>query len=261
MQQKQRRDIIYREIKLKGGVCVLKIAICDDQPIFSAEIKTLLDQWKNKPLGMSVKCYSDGDSLITAHKAAPFDIILLDVVMPLIDGIETARELRVFDTGVKLVFLTSSPEFAVESYTVKASNYLLKPVNASALYGCLAELFEELQRSNMSITVKCSDATHRVPLDKIEYIEAYNKHTFFALSGGGSIEALGLMNTYESKLLSADGFFKCHRSYIVNIHQIGSYTSKDILTRSGRRVPISRNSHKEFEEAYFSTIFGKAGDM
>lgn len=240
---------------------MLKIAVCDDQPGFLAEINKLLTQWQNRPQGLMTTCFTDGDALIAAHQVAPFDIILLDVVMPLVNGIETAREIRAFDKGVKLIFLTSSPEFAVESYTVKANNYLLKPVDPHALYHCLDELVEELRSSIRSITVKCADATHRVALDQIEYIEAQNKHTIIALSGGKSIEAIELMNVYESKLLPISGFFKCHRSYIANLHQIDSYTSKEIKTRSGWRIPISRNAQREFEDAYFSAIFGEAGDV
>lgn len=216
---------------------MLKIAICDDQPSFLAEISSLLDQWKGRLPGMPVKCFSDGDSLIAAHRSDPFDVILLDVVMPLIDGIETARELRSFDPGVKIVFLTSSPEFAVEFYTVKASNYLLKPVNSTALYRCLDELISELQHSTMSITVKSSVATYRVPLDKIEHIEACNKHTVFALSDGDSMEALGLMNTYESKLLSADGFLMPPQLH-------SEYTSDRQLHEQGYNHPL-RAAHPD----------------
>ena len=240
---------------------MLRVAVCDDQQAFLTEIDALLQQWPNRPQALIVSYFTDGDALITSHRSLPFDIILLDVVMPLINGIETAGEIRTFDKSVKLVFLTSSPEFAVESYTVKANNYLLKPVNSLSLYRCLDELVDEIWRKARIITVKCSDATHRLCLDQIEYIEAQNKHTLFALSNGESLEAIGLMNTYECKLRLEDGFFKCHRSYIVNMHQIDSYTSKEIKTRSGWRIPISRGSQKEFEDSYFTAIFEKAGDM
>ena len=79
----------------------------------------------------------------------PFDIILLDVVMPLLNGIEAANELREKDKNVKIVFLTSSPEFAVASYTVKASNYLLKPVEPAKLFACLDELIIEIHSENI----------------------------------------------------------------------------------------------------------------
>ena len=74
------------------------------------------------------------------------------------------------------------------------------------------------------------------------------------------LEAIDLMNTYGDKLLVNDGFFKCHRSYIVNIYHINSYTKKEIKTYSNQHVPISRNAFKKFEETYFSVFFGKLGE-
>lgn len=239
---------------------MLRIAICDDNSDFLTQLRLAINQWHNKPQGLVTECFTDGDALITAHTTSPFDIIMLDVIMPLINGIETAREIRRLDKSVKVVFLTSSPEFAVASYTVKANNYLLKPLDTEALYRCLDELVAELKQATRSITVKTVNAFYRVDLSSIEYIEAQNKRIIFALTGGKIIEAIDPLYTYESKLLLSDGFFKCHRSYIVNIHQIDSFTQKEIKTRSGWRIPISRSSHKEFEEAYFLTLFGEAGE-
>ena len=239
---------------------MLKIAICDDCPDFISQIKSEISLWQNKPQELTTSYFTDGDALIAAHTASPFDIILLDVAMPLINGIETAREIRKLDKRVKIVFLTSSSEFAVDSYTVKANNYLLKPIVADALYCSLDELVNELRQASRSITARSAYAVHRVDLSSIEYIEAQNKRVLFTLTGGKTIEAIDPLYTYESKLLLSDGFFKCHRSYIVNIYQIDTYTQRELKTRSGWRVPISRGCFKEFEEAYFLTFFSEGGE-
>lgn len=240
---------------------MLRIAVCDDSPDFLEQVTSLLNRWPDKPSGLKYECFSDGDALLHAHTETPFDIILLDVVMPLLNGIDTARELRGQDKSVKIVFLTSSPEFAVDSYTVKANNYLLKPVDASALYLCLDELYADIRQKARSIVVQSSHAAYRVELDSIEHIEAQNKHVLFALSDGRTIESIEPLYSLEGKLLLSDGFFKCHRSYMVNLYQIDTYTAKEIKMRSGCRIPISRTCHKEFEAAYFAAIFGKAGDV
>lgn len=239
---------------------MLKIAICDDNPEFLSQTKLQINQWQNKPQGLMTGYFTDGDALIAAHTGSPFDIILLDVVMPLINGIETAREIRKLDKRVKIVFLTSSPEFAVESYSVKANNYLLKPIAADTLYRSLEDLVAELYQASRSITVRSAYAVHRVELGSIEYIEAQNKRVIFALTGGKTVEAIDPLYTYESKLLLSDGFFKCHRSYIVNIHHIDTYTQKELKTRSGWRMPISRSCQKEFEKFYFLSFFEEAGE-
>lgn len=239
----------------------MRIAVCDDNPVFLTQAKAMLDSWDGYSCTPVTETFSDGDTLIQAHTKAPFDIIFLDVVMPLLNGIDAAREIRQNDKTVKLVFLTSSPEYAVESYTVKASNYLLKPVKADSLYQCLDELIQQIRQNSRYITVKSASTIHRVQINRIEYIEAQNKHILFSLSDGHTIVSSNPLYTYEGQLLLADGFFKCSRSYIVNIHQIDTYTAKEIKMRSGCRIPISRNCHREFEEAYFCAIFGKAGDL
>lgn len=239
---------------------MIRIGICDDSSAFLHQTKFMIDHWDNQPQNITAELFENGDALIQAHTEHPFDIILLDVIMPLLNGMETARELREKDKTVKIVFLTSSVDFAVDSYTVKASNYLLKPVNPSKLFACLDELISEIQSTARCIAVRSVDATHRVRISDIEYVEAQGKHILFALTDGKSVESLEPLYTYENKLVLDDGFFKCHRSYIVNIHYIDSYSQKEIVMRSGCRVPISRSYHKEFETVYFELMFGKAGD-
>jgi len=239
---------------------MLRIAVCDDNADFVKQAANFISTWPSKPANTLCQAFFNGDELLNAHNAAPFDIILLDIIMPLINGIETAREIRQHDKNVKLIFLTSSPEYAVESYTVKANNYLLKPIDSSTLYKCLDELVLELSHNAKTITVRGLYSIHKIPLDHIEYVEAQNKHILFVLQDHTVVETTEPLYIHEKALPLTDGFFKCHRSYIVNINCIDTYSSKEIKMQSGCHIPISRNCHKDFENAYFSIMFGKAGE-
>jgi len=185
----------------------------------------------------------------------------LDVVMPLLNGIEVASEIRKFDKSVKIVFLTSSSEYAVESYTVNANNYLLKPIDKNKLYSCLNVLYAEIVEHEKYITVKSVTAMHRIALRNIEHLEAQGKKVLFVLCDGTTVESTNPFYYYENELLREDGFIKCHRSYIVNVYRIITYTQKEIRMQSGCRIPISRNFHKEFEHAYFELLFRKEGAL
>lgn len=240
---------------------MLRIAVCDDVQTFSEQVRRCILQWENRPKELAVEIFCDADALISTHSKNPFDIIFLDVVMPLLGGIEAAGELRQQDKSVKIVFLTSSPEFAVDSYRVKASDYLLKPLEPRALFRCLDELVQDILQNAKSIPIRSRSAVHRVELSRIEYIESSNKDVLFVLSDGQTIVTQEPLYYFENKLLLSDGFFKCNRSYIINIHRIDTYTPKEIKMRSGCRIPISRSCHKEFESAYFAALFGKAGDL
>ena len=242
---------------------MIRIAICDDSSAFLQQAKFMIHHW-DAPAARNItaELFEDGDALLSAHAVHPFDIILLDIVMPLRNGIETARELRKKDKTVKIVFLTSSTEYAVDSYTVKASNYLLKPVNPDSLFSCLEELICDIQSITKSIIVKGTDATHRIVLSDIEHVEAQLKHVVFYLKDNRTVESPEPFYTYENTLMLDDGFFKCHRSYIVNIHHIDNYSHSKIVMRSGRLIPISRSCQKSFEISYFRVIFGKVdGDI
>ncbi len=239
---------------------MIRVAVCDDSPVFLSRTKAMIDCWENKPANIITEMFTDGDSLICAHSEKPFDIILLDIVMPLLNGIEAAREIRERDTKVKIVFLSSSSEFGVASYTVKASNYLLKPLSSDSFYKCLAELVSEIGDASGFITVKGMDATHRLSLADVEYVESQGKHIIFHMAGTKTVESTDALYAYEKTLILDDGFYKCHRSYIVNIHHIDSYSHNEIVMRSGSILPISRSCQKNFESTYFSVVFGRAGD-
>lgn len=238
----------------------MRIALCDDQPEHLQQIHQMVLCWDNKPNDLTVQRFDNGDALLQAHSKAPFDVIFLDVIMPLLDGMETAKELRQFDKNVKLIFLTTSSDFAVEAFSVKATNYLLKPLESQRLYRCLDELAADLQTSARRICIRSSHALYRISVADIEYIESQNKRILFVLSNGQTILSTEPLYLYEEKLTLEDGFFKCSRSFIVNIHKIDTFTAKEIRTQSGARISISRSCHREFEDAYFSVLFGKAGD-
>lgn len=241
----------------------MRIAICDDERACLTQASSLLEAWAKSRTNLIIECFTEGDSLIRAQKSTrPFDIILLDIIMPALNGIEVAREIRSFDKDVKLVFLTSSAEYAIESYSVKASNYLLKPIAPEALFACLGELESEIDAANekRTVLVRGSRTVHRLDPRSIECLEARGKHVVLTLTTGESIGSIETLHALENKLDIADGFFKCHRSYIVNINHVGAYTTDEITMRSGSRVPIARNIKAEFKNAYFSIIFGADGD-
>ena len=234
---------------------MLRIAICDDMPDFLTSVKGQLEQWEDTPEKFVIELFKDGDSLLESHTAKPFDIILLDVIMPLFNGIETAAEIRRFDKSVKIVFLTSSAEYAVDSYTVHANNYLLKPVDSDKLFHCLSDLYTDILNNAKCITVNSSAAVHRVEVRNIEYIEAHGKKVLLVLTDGSMIESNNPFYYFQDKLLLDDGFFKCHRSYLVYLPNVDHFSMTEIITKTGRSIPIARGYGKSFKEAYFTFVF------
>lgn len=239
---------------------MLRIAICDDEASSLTQIQSLISAWHHDISQLTVDTFSNGDSLIKSHALSPYDIILLDIIMPLFNGIEIARDIRENDSSVKIIFLTSSSEYAVESYTVKANNYLLKPINSTQLYQCLDELYCSMCNQPQYIIIKCANSIHKVLLNDIEFVEAQNKHSLFTLTNKQTLDSIEMLYLHENMLNLTNGFYKCHRSYIVNINHIDTYTTKEVYMRSGYRIPISRTYGSDFKNAYFSYTFKKAGE-
>ena len=114
----------------------MRIAACDDDVSFLQELSVLLNQYgEENCCNMEYKIYTNPLELVNQiEKGVHYDVILLDVFMPGINGIQCAKDIRTFDSLVKIIFLTSSAEFAVESYSVKAYQYLLKPIQKEKLF-------------------------------------------------------------------------------------------------------------------------------
>lgn len=153
------------------------------------------------------------------------------------------------------MFLTSSPEFALESCEVRAFDYLLKPV----AYERLAQLLDELSSMRPAATdelvTKTSFGYHALRLSDIEYAEARNKHVVFHLRDGRDIEALEPFRNIEDQPAKNASFFKCHRSYQVNLRNIDHFDRTDIVLRSGACIPLARSCKQGFQDAYFAARF------
>lgn len=235
---------------------MLKIIACDDDVAFLDRLHRMIDRWSSETgTAVDVALVTRGEDLLARHAASRADIILLDMIMPLVNGMDTARELRQADTAVCLVFLTSSPEFALESYEVRAFDYLLKPVTYERLAQSLDELSSMRPAATDELVIKTSFGYHALRLSDIEYAEARNKHVVFHLRDGRDIEALESFRSVEDRLEQNAVFFKCHRSYQVNLRNIDHFDRTDIVMRSGACIPLSRSCKQGFQDAYFAVRF------
>ena len=180
---------------------MLKIIACDDDVAFLDNLHRMINRWSAETgTAVDVALVTRGEDLLARHAASRADIIMLDMIMPLVNGMDTARELRQSDTAVHLVFLTSSPEFALESYEVRAFDYLLKPVTYERLAQLLDELSSLRPAATDELVIKTSFGYHALRLSDIEYAEARNKHVIFHLRDGRDIEALGRVHTARAQL-------------------------------------------------------------
>lgn len=239
------------------------IAVCDDQLEELNEILELLQLWQteNNTI-LRVRTFRSAVELVDAAQREHFTLYLLDVIMPGMDGLEAAREIRSFDTAADVVFLTSSPGFAYESYGVNALDYLLKPIRRNLLFPLLDRLMLREQRPQDGLTVKNGNSLFRIPFSQLTYVEINNRHLYFNLTNGQVREVPGRMRDYEKPLLARPEFTRIHRSYIINMFQIEELTPSSVRTFTGRLLPVSRLIYPQVQKEYMNLLFseGEAGE-
>lgn len=239
---------------------MLKIALCDDDPQELFRISNLINKYlDSKKNALKYGVFHNATELLEAMHKYSYDILLLDVLMPGINGIEAAREIRGFDKEIKIIFLTSSSEFAVESYTVDAYYYLLKPVTSVKLFPLLDELLLEAQRAETALHIKSASGIISIPFSRLEFLEVINKRLYFHLTDGSVKEVSGTLSDYEPELLARKEFIKVHRSCIVNMGCIQELTAKELITYSKQSVPVSRLLYGQVREAYTKYLFMEKG--
>lgn len=238
----------------------MKIAICDDDSQELAKIASFIDTYRqDKKTPLTYKTFQSATELISTMESGDYDILLLDILMPGISGMQAAHEIRGFDELAKIVFLTSSPEFAVESYQVKAHDYILKPVSKERLDQLLDALIIEEQKPQEGLTVKTQKGLAFILFSHLAFVEVMQKKLYFHLVDGSVREVYSSLVAFEDKLLSRPEFVKVHRSYLVNLWQVSELRTKELITHTGKTVPISRLLYGKVREEYMEHLFVEKG--
>ena len=233
----------------------MRIAICDDEKLFLDRLNSLIKKWADeRGLNVEIHAFSNGDDLLRVHDHECMDLIILDIIMPLLNGLDTARELRLHDKNVPVIFLTSSRDFAVDSYEVDAFYYLVKPVDESKLFAVLDKFYNSTEQQEEHFIAHTTSGFQKILLEDISYVEAQNKVVNVIMHNGSTIEIHEQFLKCEEVLTLDKGFFKCHRSYIVNLSSVNQFTKSDISI-GNVTIPISRNRYPEFKQAYFDHMF------
>ena len=237
------------------------LAVCDDQDKELETLAALLDTWqRERKTPLRWRSFRSAGQLLEAARRERFTLYLLDVIMPGMDGMEAAQEIRSFDAAADIVFLTSSPGFAYESYSVRALEYLLKPITPRLLFPLLDRLALREQRPQEGLTLKTGSMLVRVPFSQLAYVEVNGKHLYFHQTDGQVREVAAPMREYEGQLLQRPEFMRIHRSYIVNMMQIEELSSTGVHTFSGKDLPVSRLLYPQLQKDYMQLLFAERGE-
>ena len=184
------------------------------------------------------------------------DILFLDVVMPGQNGMDVAKEIRQYDTNMKIIFLTSSPEFAVESYSVGAYFYQLKPIWEESFFRLMDAVLAECEKKKKnSLILRSKDGITRIDLQQLEYCEVLGRKLLFHLEDGAVLESAGSLDDLAGQLMQYSNFFRPHRSFLVNMEYIQNISSRSIKMVNDAEIPIPHGKCSEIKNTYMEYAF------
>lgn len=241
---------------------MIHIAICDDSKQERQILAALFKRYQElHATPLQIHIFQNGFSLLDAiDQGKRFDITILDILMPGENGIEIARNIRASGTDTEIIFLTSSPEYAVDSYEVKAQNYLLKPVTEEKFFASIDSILAELdEKDTASFIIYTTEKQYsRIRVSSLVYGEVTHRTITLHLADQTMISAI---MTFTEFLDILTDFIYPHRSYAVNMHYIQYVTKSDIILTDGQKIPLSRNNYTKISEQFlnfaYTNSFGK----
>lgn len=229
---------------------MLKIAICEDHVEFGQQVAQAVKQvLQDHHVPHHITVVQTGECLLAA---GVFDIVLLDIELPGQNGIEIATAMRRQGNLCNIVFLTSHPKYVFSAFDVEASNYLLKPIDQRKLEKTLMKLVHKHnEEAQACYTVKCGTQVHRVPFTQIEFAEIFGRKV--------TLHTPGRTFVFNGKLEELEqafpgGFFRCHKSYLINLSKIISYDRACAVLQGGQTVPIARRKYAALGTAFLAFL-------
>jgi len=235
---------------------VLHIAVCDDNIDDLSNLVQLINTYRaSKHLNCEYAVFTNGFDLVSAlEKGRRFDIYCLDIIMPGFTGIDAAKEVRAHDKAAPILFFTSTPEFALESYSVKAINYVLKPITKDKLFFAFDEVLEKIkiEKSDDAIIVKSSEGIQRILVSNLVFAEVIGRKVLYHLISGKAIECSEPFFSVCENLLKYGHFTRTHRSYIVNMQYVDTIDEHRVTLQTQASVPIAQGKAREIKALYLA---------
>lgn len=234
---------------------MFRLAICDDDAHSLSHMISLVKEYSLiSPCSFQYVSFHSGMELASVlEQGEHFDIYCLDIVMPGFDGIKLGMEIRQRDKSAQIIYFTSSPEFALDSYSVRATNYILKPVAKETFFSVLTDVLEQMeQKEEVSLTLRDNQGIHKILLSNLIYAEAMGRKVLYHLISGRMIECSSRFSEVWNTLSKYDFFLKPHRSYIVNMNYISIIENTGMTLQTSQNIPIAQGKAKEIKDLYLA---------
>jgi len=225
---------------------MLKIGICDDEALERSYLTQLVNEYgllHNQKV--SITTYESAENFL--FEDDQLDIILLDIQMSGITGMDLARKIRTYDSDVPLIFITGVSDYISEGYDVKAQHYLLKPVKQEKLFEVLDRAISSLEQVEATMVLNTENGIKKIKHNDIVFVESIG-HYVELFCNKQSVRVKQSLSHIEEQL--GEGFIKVHRSYLANLEHIRHITKTEIIFDDGNSIPLSRRRYSEINQRF-----------
>lgn len=226
-----------------------RFAICDDDPQFAALLKeALISRLNSRNIAFEISSFDTPSDLISRfEQGEPYDLLFLDIVFQDTTGIQTARRLRSFHTDTDIIFLSSSSDYALESFDVSPLHYLIKTDKLEKLEEALDRFFDK--HADQSFYIKSREGILALPVSEILFFEIYGHDLSVHLISGENHTFSGTLKKIEEDLPGST-FIRAHKSYLVNMAHIVKIARYEISLSNGKTIPISKKNYLSIMSAF-----------
>ncbi len=236
----------------------MRIAIVDDVASERGLLRTRLEkQAQLRHLNVHISEFSSGEDFLAAAKEQPFTVLFLDIFMDGITGIETAAELRRFNPECLLVFTTSSADYALEGFRLRAMHYLVKPYGEEEIRDLLDEILHRIPTADKYIVMKANGSNMHLPFQDIVSAEHYAHQIHVKTTSGRTLVTRQSFAEFTAPLKTDDRFFVCSRGMIINLEHAADIDGSSFTMDDGSTAGISRNLTKAARQAFMDYLFRK----
>ena len=196
-----------------------RIAIVDDDRDFVEELKNYLDQYaREEKQDFEIAAFYDGAEILDNY-APKYDLILLDIEMPKVNGMDAAEKIREVDENVVLMFITNMAQYAIRGYSVGALDFVMKPITYYTFSMKMKRALKRVQKKELpSILLNLTDGVKKIEVRQIYYLEVQNRMLHYHTEEG-EIVVRGTLQSAET-MLPANIFAKCNHWYLVNLMHV-----------------------------------------
>ena len=244
----------------------MRIAVCDDDALSRQQVLRFLDEYIVRNNGILTVSVFDRATALTEAVArfGNFDIYLLDILMPGMNGIQLGLQLRRSDSEGKILYLTSGPEFAYESYQVQAFDYLLKPVDKERLFASLDRALRAIgNRKEKSFIIKTRENSLRLTLDEILYAELVDRRVAYRTVSGQTAESISIRTNFAESvqdLLNDGRFVLCGSGIAVNLYHITVIDNETLIFKNGTKLHIGKRAVRDLRSLWSDFWLSEEGD-